>query len=67
MLGIYDMQLKSIFLVVFLFEVKWVVFFFSYRNEKWCFPVFLVVEFGVFMKWNYALCVSLLNYNSSAY
>jgi len=28
MLGIYDMQLKSIFLVVFLFEVKWVVFFF---------------------------------------
>jgi hypothetical protein len=67
MLGIYDMQLKSICLGVFLFEVKGVVLFFTIVLKKWCFPVFLVVEFGVFMKWNYALCVCLLNYNSSAY
>lgn len=67
MLGIHDMQLKSIVLGVFLFEVKWVVLFFTIVLKKWCFPVFLVVEFGVFMKWNYALCVSWLTYNSSAY
>jgi hypothetical protein len=40
MLGIYDMQLKSIFLVVFLFEVKWVVFFFTIVMKNGAFRCF---------------------------